>query len=231
VINLADNATQLAPSVSVLEADGTTTAVVLVLGGGQANSLAPYGTRQLSAIRMKPFASLIHFRGKAHGVAVWAVHYRYRGWNGDNRSPVPDVEWALDEVRRRHGDVPVVVVGHSMGGRTALAVGGDPSVVAICGLAPWTESKDPYEQLAGKTLLIVHGSLDRVTSPKGSYKYAVKAQRAGAKVGYISIPGEMHAMLYRPRLWHRLAAGFTLGVLGVAPMPERIQRALDAGVS
>jgi predicted esterase len=230
VINLVEDTAQLAPSVTVLEADGPTTAVVLVLHGGKAHSFVPSDVRQLTAVRMRPFASLIHRRGRRRGVAVWSVRYRVRGWNGAERSPVADAEWALGEIRRRHGDVPVVLVGHSMGGRTALAIGGDPAVVGICALAPWTESQDPYAQLAGKTLLIVHGTLDMVTSPKGSYKYAVKAQRAGAKVGYITIRGEMHAMVYRPRLWHHLTADFALGVLSLAPMPKRIQRALDAGV-
>jgi acetyl esterase/lipase len=215
-----------APSVAVRAAEGETKAVVLVLGGGRANSFDPSDPSQLTALRMRPFATTLHRRGRRRGVAVWTVRYRYRGWNGLDRSPVADVQWALDEVRRRHGDVPVVIVGHSMGGRTALAVGGDPSVQGICALAPWTERADPVDQLAGKTILVVHGTLDMVTSPRGSRAYARHAAAAGAAVGYIAMPGEMHAMVLRWSVWHRLASGFALGVLGFAPMPRRITRAL-----
>lgn len=218
------------PSVAVLEAKGVTTAVVIVLRGGRESSYAPTDPSQLTGVRMRPFATLIHRRGRSHGVAVWTLHYRYRGWNGTERSPVDDARWALDEVRRRHGDVPVVLIGHSMGGRTSFAVGGDRSVVGICALAPWTLPVDPYEQLAGRTVLIAHGSLDRVTSPRGSYKFAQRIARAGAKVGYLSVRGEQHAMIFRPRLWHHIAADFTLGILGITPMPRRIQHVLDAGV-
>jgi alpha-beta hydrolase superfamily lysophospholipase len=133
----------------------------------------------------------------------------------------------LDEVRRRHGDLPIVLLGHSMGGRAAFAVGGDPSVRGICALAPWTERIDPVERLQGRTVLIVHGSRDIVTSPRGSRAYARHAAAAGARVGYITLPGEMHAMLFRWRTWHRLAAGFALGVLGIAPMPKAITAAFD----
>jgi alpha-beta hydrolase superfamily lysophospholipase len=42
------------------------------------------------------------------------------GWNGVAADAHADVRWALDELRARHGDdVPVVLVGHSMGGLIA----------------------------------------------------------------------------------------------------------------
>lgn len=220
----------IAPSVTVLAPVAETTAVVLVLSGGKAKSYAETASAQLTAVRMRPFASALHRRGRRHGLAVWTVRYRYRGWNGRDRSPVADVDWALEEVRRRHGDVPVVLVGHSMGGRTALACGGAPTVKGVCALAPWTEERDPISQLAGGTVLIVHGSADMVTSPHASRAYAHRLAQVAARVGYISLPGEMHAMVFRWRTWHRLAAGFTLGVLGATPMPRQIARALASEV-
>lgn len=225
---LADST--VAASVDVMAPDGETTAVVLVLSGGKARSFDLTDPGQLTALRMRPVAASLHRRGRAHGVAVWSVRYRYRGWNGRQRSPVADVEWALGEVRRRHGDVPVVLVGHSMGGRTALAVAGDPMVKGVCALAPWTEAGDPVAQLAGCSVLIVHGSIDAVTSPHGSRSFARRAAQVAARVGYISLFGEMHAMLLRWSTWHRLATGFTLGILEISPMPRRIERALSRGV-
>jgi alpha-beta hydrolase superfamily lysophospholipase len=218
------------PSVAVLAPDGDTTAVVLVLPGGKAKSFEPADPRQLAAVRMRPFAASLHRRGRGRGVAVWTVRYRYRGWNGKHRSPVADVEWALSEVRRRHGDVPVVLVGHSMGGRTALAAAGDPLVKGVCALAPWIESGDSVAQLAGRSVLIVHGSIDTVTSPRASRNFADRAAEVAARVGYISLPGEMHAMVFRWPTWHRLATDFTMGLLGVSPMPGRIDRTFNRGV-
>jgi dienelactone hydrolase len=201
-----------------------------VLHGGKATSFDLTDPGQLAALRMRPFAVSIHRRGRAHGVAVWSVRYRFRGWNGAERSPVADVMWALDEVRLRHGDVPVVLVGHSMGGRAALAVAGDEAVRGVCALAPWIERNDPVAQLAGATVMIAHGNLDMVTSPRGSQSFARRAAQAGARVAYIAVRGDQHAMLIRWPTWHRLATGFSLGVLGITPMPRGIEQAFARGV-
>jgi pimeloyl-ACP methyl ester carboxylesterase len=230
VSGAVSQAERLVPSVDVLPADDETTAVVLVLGGGKATSQQPSDRGQLTAVRMRPFAAMLHRRGRAYGLSVWTVRYRVRGWNGDERSPVDDVRWALHEVRRRHGDVPVVLVGHSMGGRTALAVGGDPSVRGICALAPWTEAADPVAQLAGRRVLIAHGNLDLVTSPRESRLFARRAAQVAADVGYVVVTGDLHAMLLRWHRWHSLATGFSLGTLGIAPMPRTVDRAFARGV-
>ena len=52
------------------------------------------------------------------GASLWLLRYAVRGWNqrvAAPPSPVPDARWALDEVRSELGDVPVVLLGHSMG--------------------------------------------------------------------------------------------------------------------
>lgn len=224
-MNLAAETTRLEPVLEVRPAVGEVTAVVLILHGGRANSFEPTKPSQLTAVRMRPFMKAISRASAKRGVAVWLLRYRVRGWNGDDRSPVADAQWAMAEIRRRHGEVPVVLVGHSMGGRTAFAIGGDPAVAGICALAPWCEKADPVEQLAGKTVLIAHGSADRVTIPKYSRRYADRAAAAGARVGYLLLKGEMHAMVFRWRTWHRIASGFALAMLGFEPMPRRMQRA------
>ena len=81
-------------------------------------------------------------RRQADGLAVVSLRHCMRGWNGDLRSPVADARWALDQFRERFGDVDVALVGHSMGGRTALAVADDPSVRSVVALAPWIEPGD-----------------------------------------------------------------------------------------
>jgi pimeloyl-ACP methyl ester carboxylesterase len=217
--------------VGIHAADGAVDAVALVLPGGKAKSFAPGDPKGLAAARMRPFASSLHRAGRSHGLAVWTVQYRYRGWNGDARSPVVDTQWALEEVRRRHGDVPVVLVGHSMGGRTALQAAGDRSVRGVCALAPWTEARDPVEQLAGRSLLIAHGNWDTVTSAAASRRYAERAAAITSPVGRLVVEADLHAMVFRWRRWHAIATGFAMGTLGLAPLPQRIQRAFAAGAA
>jgi alpha-beta hydrolase superfamily lysophospholipase len=229
VTGTAADASALTPTVDVLPADGETTAVVLVLPGGKARSTEPGDPAQLAWARMRPFAATLHRRGAGLGVAVWSVRYRYRGWNGDEQSPVDDTRWALDEVRRRHGGVPVVLVGHSMGGRTALAVGGDESVVGVCAMAPWVEGADPVEQLAGRAVFIAHGTADLVTSAPASRRYARRAAAVTSPVGRVLVVGDIHAMLLRWRRWHTMAASVALAMLGVADEPGFLRRAYAAG--
>jgi predicted esterase len=197
------------PRLTVRPSVGQTRAVVLVLPGGTEASTAPTSPRQLPARRMRPFAIGLHRACRHLGLAAWMVHYRYRGWNGEQASPLPDIGWALDRVRERHGDVPVVLLGHSMGGRAALRMAGDRSVRAVAAFAPWLPGGEPDEQLAGRRILIAHGSLDRVTSPLASHRYADRARAAGDDVTWRPVRGDTHAMLIRFRTWQRLAIGFT----------------------
>ena len=212
--------TQLHPGVRVHPAKGTTHAVVVLLQGGKADSYEPSEPKHLSSVRMRPFARAIHAQGAEHGVAVWQVRYRVRGWNGRDRSPVADARWALDEVRRRHGDVPVVLVGHSMGGRTAVHVLDDPAVTALVALAPWL----PHEPVAGargKSVLVAHGVIDRWTSPRETRHWAEQARPLASRLVYVSVRRSGHFMLRRSGLWTDLAVGWSLGALGLHPSVGR----------
>ena len=220
---------KIAPDLVVQPARGETKAVALVLPGGRADSFEPAAVRQLAAVRMAPIARALSRRGGDHGLAAWMVRYRYRGWNGEQMSPVADTRWALDEVRRRHGDVPVVLVGHSMGGRTAMRAADDPSVRAVVGLAPWLPDGEPVEPVRDRVVLIAHGNVDTVTSPRASRRFARRAMPVASQLGFVTVCGDMHAMVFRWRAWHRLTTQFVLGSLRIAPMPARLQRALDRG--
>jgi alpha-beta hydrolase superfamily lysophospholipase len=188
-------------------------AVALVLHGGREHSYDPALPSQLTAVRMRPFARVLQRCGAAAGLAVSSLGYRYRGWNGSEESPVVDARWALDRIRERHGDVPVVLVGHSMGGRTSLRAADDKNVVGVVALAPWVMANDPVRQLVGKRTLIAHGNLDFVTSPRTSRRFAQRAVEAGADVTYRVVRGDSHAMIFRPTKWHRLTARAVLGIL------------------
>ncbi|HJQ43500.1 MAG TPA: alpha/beta fold hydrolase [Jatrophihabitantaceae bacterium] len=188
-------------------------AVALVMHGGRETSTAPVNARQLSVVRMIPFARALRRKGGADGLAVARLRFAVRGWNGEARSPVADATWAIEQLTERFPGVPIVLIGHSMGGRTALYLAGHRSVVAVVALAPWIEEGDPIGQLAGRRLLVVHGARDRVTSPKRSARLADRAKTLGATVTYVSVPHENHAMTRRPLLWHRRVANYVTGLL------------------
>jgi alpha-beta hydrolase superfamily lysophospholipase len=212
-------------SLAVSPARGVTRAVVLVLPGGKAMSRDVTATRQASVLRMLPFSWRIRRRTRRQGVAVWRLRYRYRGWNGAEASPVTDARWALDEVRRRHGPVPVVLLGHSMGGRVAAHVAGDPLVSGLVLLAPWLPSHEPFRVRAGVPVCVLHGDQDRITSAAASTAWAERARRAGADVSVFVIPGGEHFMLRHLLTWHRLATDEVLRGLRAAFLREQPQAA------
>jgi alpha-beta hydrolase superfamily lysophospholipase len=199
---------------SIADAAGQTRGVVLVLHGGRADSFEAVRARHLSPARMLPFAQALHTEGSPHGLAVWSLRNRYRGWNGPDMSPVQDARWALAQISREHPGVPVYLLGHSMGGLTALCVADNPQVEAVVALAPWLDGTTPAERVAGRRVLIVHGSEDRWTSPKSSLAYARRAEGVAESIDYVSLQGAGHFMFRRVRLWNALANGFILDAFG-----------------
>jgi alpha-beta hydrolase superfamily lysophospholipase len=194
-----------AASLVIRPARGTTRAVVLVLNGGKAVSREVSTSTQLSVLRMVPFAWKIRWQNRKQGVAVWRLRYRYRGWNGSEASPVTDARWALDEVRRLHGNVPVVLLGHSMGGRAAAHVAGDPLVRGLVLLAPWLSASDPVRVRADVPVRLVHGDQDRITSASAAAAWGERTRQRGAELTVCLVPGGEHFMLRKLRAWHRLA--------------------------
>jgi dienelactone hydrolase len=189
------------------------TAVALVLHGGRSKSVQPVTRRQLTVLRMRPFASALRKAGADDGLAVARLRYAVRGWNGDMQSPLADARWALDQLAERFPGVPVAIVGHSMGGRTALYVADHDNVRAVVALAPWIEPGDPVAQLAGRRVLLAHGTHDRMTSAANSEAYAERAAGIASSVSYVSVAEEAHSMMKRAAIWHDLACGYALGVL------------------
>jgi alpha-beta hydrolase superfamily lysophospholipase len=189
--------------------------VVLLLHGGQARSHRPTRPWNGAVLRMIPFERAL---ARYDGLVIARLRYRVRGWNGREQSPVTDARWALADLRARFPEQPMVLIGHSMGGRTALAVADEPRVRAVVALAPWVEQYDPVAPLARRRLLIVHGDHDRMTDPAASAAFAARA-RAVADVSYVGVSGTEHAMLRRARVWQELAASFTAAaVLGDTPV-------------
>ena len=188
----------------------TTRAVALLLHGGREVGTTPVHPWNTTVLRMRPFAGTISRR--APDVAVARLRYRYRGWNGGDADPIDDVVWALDTVRVIAGDLPVVLVGHSMGGRAALAVAGDASVTGVVALAPWLPRDEPVAQLTGREVVLLHGNRDRTTSPTGTAVYAERAAATAGAVVSLRLARTGHTMLTRARVWHELTARYVAAI-------------------
>ena len=181
-------------------------ALVLVLHGGTQSSTEAVAGSNLSWRRAR-----LLLRGVAgpltdDGIGVVLLRYRVRGWNaGSGRGPAPviDARWALDELHREH-DLPIALLGHSMGARTGVAVAGHPSVRGVVALAPWLPHDDPVAPLAGKVLRAAHGSRDRITSAKATRRYVDRAA-AVADAEFTDMGPVGHYLLRGVRRWNAFA--------------------------
>jgi pimeloyl-ACP methyl ester carboxylesterase len=200
------------------------TAIVVVTHGGRSVSTEPATALQPAVIRMVPVARAIRRAVRGSGALVLRPRFMLRGWNGEQASPVADLDRLLDRLGGQFGPVPIVLVGHSLGARAALRAAGYPAVRAVAALAPWLPPGEPVDQLARpaaeragedgpkRRVLFVHGTADRVTRPDDTWAYAERA-RSVADVASVEIRNGDHAMLRRPGLWHELAAEFTRAAL------------------
>ncbi len=187
---------------------------VVVAHGGKSVSTEPTSPLELAVLRMGPLANAIRRALRGHGVAVCQPRFELKGWNGELASPVADLGRVLDEIGTRYGNIPIVLIGHSMGARASFRAAGHPAVTAVAGLAPWLPAGDPVDQLAGRRVLLAHGTADRVTPPAETWAYAERA-RSFTDVAVIEVRSGEHTMLWRAPLWHRLAAEFSRLSLGL----------------
>jgi pimeloyl-ACP methyl ester carboxylesterase len=206
--------------------DQAVRAVVLVAHGGTSVSTSPTSATQLAVLRMVPVAQAIRQAVRGSHVEVLRPRFTVRGWNDSQASPVADLDRLLDGLAESLGQVPVILVGHSMGARAALRAGGHPLVTAVAGLGPWLPPGEPVAQLAGRRILLAHATDDTVTRPADTWAYAQRA-RAASRVTAIEVRGSEHAMLRRASVWHQLAAEFTRAVLGLPAGDQRIRQLLD----
>jgi alpha-beta hydrolase superfamily lysophospholipase len=205
----------------------STKGVVLVAHGGQASSTAPTSALQPAVLRMIPVAAAIRQTLRGSGAVVRRPRFRVRGWNGAQASPVADLNDALDAIAAEFGPVPVVLVGHSMGARAAVRAAGHPAVSAVAGLAPWLPPGEPVGQLAGRRVLLAHGTADSITSPAETWAFLEQA-RAVTEVAAVEVRDGDHPMLRRARLWHAIAAEWARTALALPPADSTLATALTA---
>jgi predicted esterase len=210
------------PTLLRTEPAGPARGVVLMLHGGAKTGTEPVEGRSASYWRADLMRRVIEPRVHEADLALWLLRFSVRGWNlglGPEPSPVPDARWALEQVRAEHPGLPVVLLGHSMGARTAIHVADDPAVAGVVALAPWFEPSDPVEPLRGKHLVAGHGSRDRITSARMTRELVRRARGTAASAEFVDVGRLGHYMLARPAVWNRFALRACLQVLEAAECP------------
>ena len=188
-----------------------------MLHGGQQSNHEPVENKHASWWRMALIAKAFRPFAARHELVVVLVQYRKRGWNDDaDPDPVKDARWALRHIDETYPGLPVVTVGHSMGGRTACRVADDDAVVGVVALAPWLPRGEPNRSIAGSALRVIHGTRDRWTSAKWSQDYVVRSQGQASSATWTSMPGAGHFMLRRVRDWNRFVEESVSDILGLA---------------
>lgn len=178
-------------------------ALVLMFHGGKPTSSQPVDARSASWRRMATMQRAITADLQAVGIGSRLLRYRVRGWN--HGAPVVDARRALDDVRREHPDLPVVLLGHSMGARTAAYVADHPSVVGVVALAPWWLPADPVDALRGKPVTAAHGRSDRITSARATRAYLERAAEVSSEVQFRDMGRVGHYMFRRVPEWNSFA--------------------------
>jgi dienelactone hydrolase len=207
--------------------------VVLLLPGGDEES-ARRPSPMLATASVRALGRRLTRAGRQEGLATHVVHYRYRGWNGSEAHLARDASWAADEAVRRYGDVPVCLAGLCMGGRAALRAGGHEAVNSVLAMAPWLPEEDvaaspePVKQLAGRRVLIVHGTNDEVSDPELSFRLAARAKKANRDVCRFEVHSDGHGLhQYRSEV-QALAEDFVMGALFGRSFSRPVEDALAA---
>ncbi|MFD1212913.1 alpha/beta hydrolase family protein [Arthrobacter sp. GCM10027362] len=183
-------------------------------------------------------ATLMHPLAKdltARGWAVANIEYRRVGNGGGWPATLDDVQAALQAVRsatpRDRAGLPVVGIGHSVGGQLALLAAED--LDAVVALAPVTDvaradreglgegaarqfmgsaSTDAARAFAraspirrvpvGCPLLVVHGDIDDRVPVEHSQDFTAAAKAAGDNVEFRVVPGLGHLEAIDPKAAH-----------------------------
>jgi len=196
-----------APHLRFSGGDARAEAVVLLLHGGREHQLAPVRAFDAGVLRLIPFGRNVVRAGRGR-IALASLRYAVLGWNGELESPLPDARWALDRIGERFGNVPVGLVGHSMGGRVALRIGDHTRVHSVAALAPWLPEGEPIPSLDDRNVLLAHGTADHTTDPRETARLAMKLREDGVEVEEHEFIGGRHSMLFPAGPWHDIVGEF-----------------------
>ncbi|MFJ3665994.1 alpha/beta hydrolase [Streptomyces sp. NPDC090106] len=207
-------------------------AVLLLPAGEEISARRP--SPLLATASVRALGRRLSRTGREDGLVAHVVHYRYRGWNGPEAHLAADADWAVEEVVRRYGDVTVCLVGVGMGGRAALRTAGHEAVNSVVALAPWLPEEDvaaspePVKQLAGRRVLLVHGTNDERSDPELSFRLAARAKKANRDVCRFEVHTDGHGLRqYRDEVI-ALTEDFVMGAVFGRALSRPVQDALAA---
>ncbi|MFE7121995.1 hypothetical protein ACFU99_41840, partial [Streptomyces sp. NPDC057654] len=195
--------------------------------------------------------------GRREGLVVPGVPSGGGGWTGAAAQRGGAAGGPPDEVVRRYGDVPVCLIGTGMGARAALRAAGHPAVNSVLALGPWLPDPeagpesvldpdnansavnadiaanaglgpDPVKQLAGRQVLIAHGTNDARTDPDLSYRLAERAKKVNRDVCRFEVHSDGHALHQHRSEVTALAVDFMLGSLFARGYSRPVADALAA---
>ena len=137
------------------------------------------------------------------GLRFLEVRYRIKSWRRLDLC-VADGAAAVAEARAA-GAQRLLLLGFSMGGAVAVRNAVAPEVVAVVGINPWLPPQLELEQLRGRRLAIVHGTLDAPlpgipgVKPALSAAAAERARGLGVEVERRLVPRAFHGVALRRR--------------------------------
>ena len=182
--------------------------------GGQEHSTEDVSNRHASWWRLALMARALRGFARTNDLSLHLLQYRVRGWNGSaDPAPVRDARWALEQLEGQYPGIPVVLVGHSMGGRTACRVADHPAVAGVVALAPWLPEGEPNAAIAGRHLYVLHGTNDHWTSARRSHDYVERCQDIAHRATWTALPGAGHFMLRGLSVWNGFVKNSILAVL------------------
>ncbi|MET9918149.1 alpha/beta hydrolase [Streptomyces sp. NPDC006435] len=224
-------AARLGRAVRTAGAPTAVSGVVLLLPDGEADSYRR--PSPVSYALQLPLARSLARAGREDGLVTHVVRYRCHGWNATAAHLAADAEWAVDEVVRRYGDVPVCLAGHGMGGRAALRAGGHPAVNSVLAMAPWlpedeTDHPEPVKHLLGRQVLLVHGTNDARTDPELSFRLAERAKKTNRDTCRFEVHSDGHSLRQHRSEVSALATDFIRGSLFDHPYARPVADALAA---
>lgn len=190
---------------------------VLVLHGGTDNKAkaARPARRSFPApwIPADRVAQGVVKRTRSQRVGVWTLRHRLAGWDrDDDPTPVLEARAAIDAIDQLHHGLPVVLVGHSMGGRTAVCVADSPHVRGVIGLAPWLPESQSADPLRDRHLRIAHARLDHECPLGSMWDFLTRALSTAASVEVQDMGWDLHYLLLERR-WRDYAATQVLAIL------------------
>ncbi|WP_370291627.1 alpha/beta hydrolase [Nocardioides sp.] len=194
--------------------------VLLLHGGGEGEVDMAVAGKYAAYVRMVSLHRWVRGALARHGVSSWVLRNRYVDWGArppglvDDEPPsVTDAREAIARIRAVHPGRSIVLLGHSMGGRSGLRAADEPGVVGLVGLEPWLPVEESPAPLAGRHVALAASPHDPEVPLATVRAFALRAEAEAASVHVRRIGWNLgplnraagHGMTTALRSWHRFA--------------------------